>query len=341
MKRIDLRSDTVTEQPLAMKEAMFHAEVGDDVFGEDPTVIALESYGAQLLGKEAAMFVPSGTFGNQVAIMTHTKRGDEIIVADHSHILMYEVGGAAVLSGVQVRTVPSVDGSLNCDDLRYCIRGKDIHYPDTGLICMENAHSLGTVVPLENMAAVYALAHEHGIPVHLDGARLFNAAAALGVQGKVLAGYADSVNLCLSKGLCAPVGSLLLGTRDFIQRARKNRKLMGGGMRQAGFMAAAGLYALKEMTARLHEDHRNAQYLLSQLKTFKELVVYEDRVGMSMVFFDLTADHITDQQFTEHLLSRNIKIYGSHDKHYRFVTHYWITQEIIDQVIGAMREILK
>ncbi len=340
MNRIDLRSDTVTEPPIAMREAMMNALIGDDVFGEDPTVNALEAYAAELLGKEAALFVPSGTFGNQVAIMTHTKRGDEIIVADHSHILMYEVGGAALLSSVQVRTVPSKDGRMKLDDLKYCTRGQDIHYPETGLICMENAHSLGTVVPLENMKEVYEFAKSKAIPVHLDGARLFNAATVLGVSARELADCADSVNVCLSKGLCAPVGSLLLGSKAFIQKARKNRKVMGGGMRQAGFLAAAGLYALKEMSGRLLEDHENAQYLLAQLKTFNALRVYEERVQMSMVFFDVLDESVTDAMFTEHLLANNIKIAGSDHKAYRFVTHYWITKERIDQVIAAMREIL-
>ena len=213
---IDIRSDTVTHPTEAMRSAMASALVGDDVYGDDLTTIELEKKAAEILNKEAALFVPSGTFGNQLAILTHTRRGDEIILGHDSHILMHEVGGAAVIAGVQLRSITTEYGSMNPDALHGLIRTQDIHYPDTGLICLENAHGSGRVVPLENMKAVYSLAKTKGIPLHLDGARIFNAATSLEVEAKEITAYCDSANICLSKGLCAPIGSILVGSHDFI-----------------------------------------------------------------------------------------------------------------------------
>jgi len=240
---------------------MAKAVVGDDVYGDDPTLCLLEKKAAEYSAKEAALFVPSGTMGNQVAVMTHTKRGNEIIAEENCHIVQHEVGAAAVLSGVMVRTVKGNMGIMDPQDIEKAIRGDDIHYPPTGLICMENALSNGTVVPLSRMKEIYSIAKERNIPVHLDGARLFNAAATLGVDASQITQYTDSVMFCLSKGLCAPVGSMLAGSRQFVDKARKNRKLLGGGMRQAGILAAAGLIALEKMTKRLPEDHENAKYM--------------------------------------------------------------------------------
>ncbi|AFA48407.1 low-specificity L-threonine aldolase [Acetobacterium woodii] len=337
---IDLRSDTVTQPTKAMRDAMAKAPVGDDVYGDDPTVNQLEKLACEILGKEAAMFVPSGTFGNQVAIMTHTQRGNEILVGEDCHILIHEVGAAAVLSGVQTRTFPVNADGVDLDRLKGMIRGNDIHYPDTGLICMENAQSSGMVIPLKNMQDVYSLAQSKNIPVHIDGARIFNAAIALGVTAREIAAQGDSVNVCLSKGLCAPVGSLLLGTKSFISHARKNRKLMGGGLRQAGILAAAGIIALNEMVTRLEEDHHNAQYLANRLEEIDACHVYQDRLDINMVFFTLAESRITEETLVTYLLDKNIKISGQEDGAYRFVTNHGVTAADIDFVVDSIKTLI-
>ena len=231
MKVIDLRSDTVTHPTEKMRHAMATALVGDDVYGDDPTVRELEKLGAKILNKEDSLFVPSGTFGNQLALLTHTRRGDEVILEGSCHILMHEVGASSVIAGVQLRPIEGIYGEMNPEKVKSYIREDDIHFPNTGLICIENAHSCGKVISLENMKSIYEIANKDGIPVHLDGARLFNAATHLGVEAAELAKYADSIMFCISKGLAAPVGSLLVGSKEFIDKARKNRKLMGGALR--------------------------------------------------------------------------------------------------------------
>ena len=337
---IDLRSDTVTQPTRAMREAMASAPVGDDVYGDDPTINQLEKMASELLGKEAAMFVPSGTFGNQVAIMTHTKRGDEILVGDACHILMHEVGAAAVLSGVQVRTFPVVGDQIVVNKLAKMLRGDDIHYPNTGLICVENAQSSGRVLTLSTMRDVFELAHSRNIPIHLDGARLFNAARSLGVDARELAAWSDSVNVCLSKGLCAPVGSLLLGSKNFIERARKNRKLMGGGLRQGGILAAAGIISLTDMVSRLDIDHQNAIYLANRLEEIESCIVQRNRLDINMVFFTLDESIITESVLVSGLLAKNIKISGPEDGEYRFVTNNDVTSEDIDYVIDTIKGLI-
>lgn len=337
---IDLRSDTVTLPTDLMRQAMAQAEVGDDVYGDDPTVNRLEQTASEILGKEAALFVPSGTFGNQLAIMSHTRRGDEILLGDACHILMHEVGGAAVLSGVQTRSFPTILGSPDIGQLEKMIRTEDIHFPDTGLICMENAHSCGAAVPLETMEAVYQLAQSRNIPVHIDGARLFNAAIAIGADVKDLAACGDSVNVCLSKGLCAPVGSILAGSTSFIRTARKNRKLMGGGLRQAGILAAAGIIALTEMTARLAEDHKQARYLANRLEEIPSCHVLRDRLDVNMVFFTLPESLISEATLIEGLNREKIKVNGLEDGEYRFVTNHGVTAEAIDKVIQTMKNLI-
>jgi len=334
---IDLRSDTVTQPTEAMRQAMAHAEVGDDVYGDDPTVNQLEKLTSDLFGKEAALFVPSGTFGNQLAIMTHTQRGDEILLGDDCHILMHEVGGAAVLSGVQTRTFPTNSGHIDIEKLKRMIRGDDIHFPATGLICMENAQSSGAVVSLEDMQSVYHLAQSRHVPVHIDGARIFNAAIALGADVKAIAACGDSVNVCLSKGLCAPVGSMLVGTSDFIRRARKNRKLMGGGLRQAGILAAAGILALTEMVSRLGDDHKNARYLADRLEEIASCHVDRNRLAINMVFFTLPESVISESALIESLASMKIRINGQEDGEYRFVTNHGVTVNDIDRVVTIMK----
>jgi len=337
---IDLRSDTVTQPTEVMRQTMARAEVGDDVYGDDPTVNRLEQLASEKLGKEAALFVPSGTFGNQLAIMTHTRRGDEILVGEGCHILMHEVGGAAVLSGVQTRSFPTTMGRVDVKKLEKMIRGKDIHFPNTGLICMENAHSSGTAVPLADMKEVYHLVRSKDIPVHLDGARIFNAAIALGVDVQEIAAYADSVNVCLSKGLCAPVGSILAGSSNFILKARKNRKLMGGGLRQAGILAAAGIIALTEMASRLGEDHKNARYLANRLEEIEFCHVHRNRLDINMVFFTLPESVISESALIAGLISEKIKINGQEDGEYRFVTNYGVSIEDIDKVVQTMKNII-
>jgi len=339
MKYFDFRSDTVTLPTENMRRAMFEAEVGDDVYGDDPTVLELEKKSAILLGKEAALFVPSGTFGNQLAILTHTKRGDEVLLGDTCHIVMHEVGAAAVISGVQLRQVPTNCGSMKVNELAKMIRVDDIHFPDTGLICVENAHSSGKVIKLSEMRAIYELAKCKDIPVHLDGARLFNAAHALGTNVEELAKNADSIMFCLSKGLCAPVGSILVGDNDFIQRARKNRKLMGGGLRQVGFLAAAGMVALDEMAPRLWEDHDLSKYLAEQLSTMDGIVVMEDRLDINMVFCKIKLK-IDEETFINRLLDYGIKINGTEGGEFRFVTNYWTPKEAVDQLVLSIKTIL-
>ncbi|HOB12037.1 MAG TPA: low-specificity L-threonine aldolase [Syntrophomonadaceae bacterium] len=335
---IDLRSDTVTQPTDEMREAMRAAAVGDDVYGEDPTIQELEKAAADLLGKEAALFVPSGTFGNQLALFTHCPRGSEVILGEDCHIVQHEAGAASVIAGVQLRTIPSNKGVLEAESIAERIRPVgDIHYPETSLICLENAHSNGRVVPLEEMKKVYELAQLHRIPVHLDGARIFNAAAYLGVEAREIAAYADSVMIALSKGLCAPVGSLVLGKADWINAARKKRKLMGGGLRQAGFLAAAGLIALQTMRLRLPEDHENALLLADELAEIPGVEVKRDDVHINMVFFSLDRE---GDPLSKPLLDRGIKINAPEQGMYRMVTHYWISREDILKTAAAVSEIL-
>lgn len=341
MRYIDLRSDTVTQPTDEMREAMAKAVVGDDVYGDDPTICILEKKAAEYTGKEAAIFVPSGTMGNQVAVMTHTRRGNEIIAEENCHIVQHEVGAAAVLSGVQLRTVKGNNGIINPKDVLKAIRGSDIHYPETGLICMENALSNGRVVPLAIMKEIYDIAKNHNLPVHLDGARLFNAAAALGVDAGQITQYTDSVMFCLSKGMCAPVGSILAGSRKFIDRARKNRKLLGGGMRQAGILAAAGLIALLKMSKRLYIDHENARYMAERLMEIPGIkLAYED-VQINMVFFDMKETGVDPDRMVKQLFEKGIKINGSEDGLMRYVTNNDVSREDIDYTIQCMKEIME
>ncbi|MFA9422995.1 MAG: low-specificity L-threonine aldolase, partial [Sedimentibacter sp.] len=281
MKFIDLRSDTVTMPTDEMRQAMAMADVGDDVYGDDPTVNKLEKIAAQMVGKEAALFVPSGTFGNQLALLTHTRRGQEVIIGKNNHIVVHEVGASAVIAGVQLRTLETINGAMNLKDVEDSIRSNDIHEPETGLICVENAHGCGAVIPLETMKKIKQIAENNSIPVHMDGARVFNAAVSLGVDAKEIVACCDSVMFCLSKGLAAPVGSMLAGNKSYIDKARKNRKLMGGGMRQIGILAAAGIIALEKMTLRLEEDHKNAKYMAEELSKLPGVNVNTKRLDIN------------------------------------------------------------
>lgn len=336
---IDFRSDTVTKPTQAMYDAMLTAEVGDDVYGDDPTTNRLEELAAQVVGKEAALFVPSGTFGNQLAIMTHISPSDEIIVGTGAHIIQHECGACAKLSGAMVREVDDEMGYMKPEDIKEKIRTvEDIHYPKTGLICMETAHSNGLVAPPEIMRETYELAQTYGIPVHTDGARIFNAATYLNVDVKELTQYTDSVTFCLSKGLCSPIGSLLCGTREYIEKARRNRKLMGGGLRQVGILAACGLVSLNEMRHRLKEDHENATYLGEQLKSIEAFDVYETNIKINMVFASHNGpDDSRMDGLAEYLKDKGILTNGHENGVVRFVTHNGISREDCDTLVGALK----
>lgn len=340
MNFIDLRSDTVTMPTAEMREAMANALVGDDVYQDDPTVNKLEEISAQMVGMDAALFVPSGTFGNQLAIFTHAKRGQEVIVGKDNHIVVHEVGASAVIAGVQLRTIETDKGKMDPNVIEKSIRADDIHEPETGLICVENAHGVGTVMSLDNLRAIKSIAEKHSIPVHMDGARLFNAATALNIDVKEITSCADSVMFCLSKGLAAPIGSILAGEKKFIESARKKRKLMGGGMRQAGIIAAAGIIALEKMTSRLKEDHDNAKYFAEELSKIPGINVKLDRLDIDMIFFELSEEVISSKQFVEKLYEKNIKINGIDNGEYRFVTHVGITRNDIDYVIKCIKDVI-
>ncbi|ABB14927.1 low-specificity L-threonine aldolase [Carboxydothermus hydrogenoformans] len=339
MKFIDLRSDTVTTPTPKMREAMFSAEVGDDVYGDDPTVRELEELAAQRIGKEAALFVPSGTMGNQLALMTHTQRGDEVILGEDCHIFKYEVGAPAVLSGVQLRGLKTNGGMMDLEEVKAAIRPNDIHMPRTSLICLENAYSSGEVVPLHYLEKIREIAESHGLKIHLDGARIFNAAIYLGVDAREIARYADSVMFCLSKGLSAPVGSILAGSREFVEKARKYRKLLGGGMRQAGILAAAGMVALKEMVDRLCEDHENALYLAQKLINLGFEVDLK-KVQINMVWARAKS-HLNIEDLPEKLLAEGIKINPPINGLFRFVTHKDVTKGDIDKFVEILAKTMQ
>lgn len=334
---IDLRSDTVTKPTEEMRKAMACAEVGDDVYGDDPTVIKLQNLAANMMGKEAALFVPSGTMGNQLAIMSHTKKGDEIIVWHRSHIVMYEAGAAALLSNVGYAIVKNEDGFITDTDVLQNIRAEDVHFPQTGLVCLESPLADGSVMPLSMMEKVYNTAKERSLPVHLDGARIFNAAVYLNTKAKDIAKYCDSVMLCISKGLSAPVGSLLCGEKEFIHRAKKYRKLLGGGMRQAGVLAAAGLISLEEMTKRLHIDHENAIHLAKCLADIPHITVDQKAVQINMVYCEITKQNFNHSKFASGLLEKGIKINPTRGGKYRLVTHNDISREDINFVVDAVK----
>ena len=346
MKYIDLRSDTVTWPTDEMRKAMAEAEVGDDVYEDDPTMNELTRRAAELVGKEAALFVPSGTLGNQLALFTWCPRGSEVLLGEQCHIIQHEAGAASVIAGVQTRPIPAPEGKIPLEALESRIRGNDIHFPPTSLVCLENAHSSGRVLPLEYMREVAGLAHAHGLHVHLDGARLFNAATALAAPtgapvwatAAQLASCADSVMFCLSKGLCAPVGSMLAGPADFIAQARRKRKIMGGGLRQAGVLAAAGLIALNKMSIRLQEDHDNAAYLAAGLAKIPGITLQTAKPDINMVFF--AAPSIDPLVFRQFMADNDVLISEPEAGYYRFVTHYWIKREHVDKVLALTEQFI-
>ena len=343
MKVIDLRSDTITHPTREMRKAIFEADVGDDVYGEDPTVNRLEAIAAEIMGKEAALFTTSGTQSNLIAVLTHTKHGDEIIVGDQAHMLWYELGNAAALGGVTIRTLPNDScGRLSPDDIDRTIRDKDIHYPETALLCLENTHNRcgGTVLTPDYTDEVCDLAHTRGLKVYLDGARIFNAAVALGVPACRLTQNVDSVGLCLSKGLSAPVGSLLCGNKDFIERARKFRKMLGGGMRQAGIIAAAGIVALETMVDRLAEDHANATRLAEGLSSIKGITLAQDEIPTNIVMFDLSPE-LSTAEFSEGLETGGVKVGFRDGGPFRAVTHCMVSSSDIDEALARIEVVCR
>jgi len=341
-KKIDLRSDTVTLPTDEMREAMNNAEVGDDVYQEDPTINRLEELAAKKLGKEAALFVSSGTMGNLIAVLTHCQRGDEVILEMDSHIYYYEVGGMSAVAGVMPRLIVGEKGILDPQDIKRELREENLHYPKTTLICVENTHNRagGTIIPPEIIEEICQLGHKQNIQVHLDGARIFNAAIALNVSPVLLTKDVDSVMFCLSKGLSAPVGSILAGSKEFIKKARKNRKMLGGGMRQAGILAAAGIVAIENMVERLEEDHKNARILGEGLANIGGIKVDLETVQTNMVCFDLNESGLDTYQFLPKLAEYNILGSPRPLTKVRLVTHYGINEDDIYATIKAIKGIV-
>ena len=339
---IDLRSDTVTLPTPAMRRAMAEAVVGDDVFGEDPTVNRLQEMAAERMGKEAGLFVASGTMSNLVALLAHCHRGDEVILGDRGHTFLYEAGGSASLGGIHHYALPNQpDGTLRLEDIQAAIRAEDnVHYPRTRLICLENTHNRcgGACLTPEYTDAVGELARRHGIKVHLDGARIFNAAIALGVHVPKLTRSVDSVGFCLSKGLSAPVGSVLCGDAAFIAEARRWRKAVGGGMRQCGVLAAAGIVALEQMVDRLAEDHANARRFSEGIASVPGIVIDPAKVRTNIVIFEVISPRISNVQLVTALGARGVQVMPFGATQIRAVTHYGIEAAHIDQAIAAVRE---
>jgi threonine aldolase len=344
MEYVDLRSDTVTKPTPEMREAMAEAEVGDDVYGDDPTVNRLQELAADMLGKEAALFVPSGTMGNLTALLVHCQRGHEVIVGRLSHIYLNEAGGMSALGGIQACQIQNQpDGTLALDDIRASIRTEDVHHPITRLVCLENTQNICGGVPLtaEYTRQVGDLAHRNDLLLHIDGARIFNSAAAQNISVKELVEPADSVMFCLSKGLAAPLGSMLVGSKQFIARARHIRKMLGGGMRQVGVVAAAGLISLEQMTKRLKEDHARAKKLADGLRQVKGLTVDVNSPYTNMVYLDLSeAVSVNAHQITQKMKDLGILVDPENERRFRLVTHYWIDDTAVEKTISAFQKAL-
>jgi threonine aldolase len=337
---IDLRSDTVTKPTPQMRRAMMESEVGDDVYGEDPTVNRLERRAAEIAGKEAAMFVPTGTMGNAIAIKLHTEHGQEVIADSRSHILDWELGMVAWFSGCVVRPIASANGVLSWDEIRRVLKGPSAFWAPTGLVAIENTHNMhgGTVYSLEAIREIADGAHERGIKVHMDGARVFNASAATGVPVRDIVAPVDTVMFCLSKGLGAPVGSILAGPANLIEKGRLYRKRLGGGMRQAGVLAAAGLIALEEMPARLHEDHANAKFLAEGLARIPGIQIAPESVATNIVVFDVGGAGLTPSQISAQLRERGVLINGINERQMRAVTHYDVDRPACARALELVAE---
>jgi threonine aldolase len=341
---IDLRSDTVTLPSPEMRRAMAEAELGDDVYGEDPSVNRLERMAAERTGKEAGVLVSSGTVGNLCAVLAHCGRGDEALLGDESHIYHYEAGGGSALGGVVYHIIPTrPDGTMPLDRLAAAVRNSyDSHQAATRLVCLENTHNRcgGVVISPNYMAEVRAFARSRGLSVHLDGARVFNAAVALGQDVRAITQHVDSVTFCLSKGLSAPVGSVLCGDEAFIKRARRVRKMLGGGMRQAGVLAAAGIVALERMVDRLAEDHVNARALAEGLASFPQIEIDLATVQTDIVYFGLSDERLDAAAFTGALRERGVLMGAAGERRERAVTHYGINSHDVEEALEAVRAVL-
>lgn len=342
MKPIDLRSDTVTKPSSAMRSAMMEAEVGDDVYGEDPTVNKLQEKVARMFGKEAALFVPTGVMGNQVCIRTHTNHGDEIIADEDSHIFVYENAAPAALSGVSIKTIPNRMGVVTAEQIQAAIRPNAYYLPKTKLICLENTHlrSGGTIFPLEEIKKINRLARERNIKLHLDGARIWNASVESGISLKEYAQYFDSISVCLSKGLGAPIGSVIIGDKEFIDRTLVYRKMFGGGMRQVGVIASAGLYALENNINRLADDHKKAKLLAEGLKNLQSFKINPGSVQTNMVIADIQINQ-TQQDVLDLLKANGILLTPERDRSIRAVTHLDVSFEEISNAISVFQTIFK
>jgi len=342
---IDLRSDTVTLPSQAMKDFMFSAPLGDDVYGEDPSINLLEQKASKLFGKDNALFVPSGTMANLISVLSHCNRGEEILLGNKSHIFKYEAGGTSVFGGIHSHQIHNNnDGTLNIEDIVSSIHtGEDSHHAITRLLCLENTHNLcyGTPIKSEYFKDVKKAITPFNLNIHIDGARIFNAAIALNESVKNLAETADSITCCLSKGLSCPSGSLIMGNDKFINKARRLRKALGGGMRQAGILAAAGLYALDHMIDRLKEDHINAQELAQELANINNIKIDLKNVRTNLVFFDLESDAISDDNFIEALFKQDVKIDGKGNRRFRMATHFGFINNDIEKVIKAIKFVLE
>jgi len=327
-----------------MREAMYRAELGDDVYGEDPTVDRLQEMAAGRMGKEAALFVASGTMGNLVCLLTHCGRGDEVIMGHLAHSFLFEAGGSAALGGIHPRTVPNQpDGTMLLEDIEAAIRSNNVHFPHSRLVCLENTHNRcgGAVLTPEYTSAVCELAHAHSLSVHLDGARIFNAAVALGIEVEELVRHVDSVQFCLSKGLSCPVGSLVCGSAEFVWRARRNRKALGGAMRQVGILAAAGIVALETMIDRLAEDQRNARQLAEGIAGTPGLAIDLKRVRTNIVIFSLADEvEMTPEEFVAALARRGVKLSSIGGRRFRAVTHYGITAQDIEDSLAVLQQVM-
>jgi threonine aldolase len=345
MDYVDLRSDTVTKPTPEMREAMAEAEVGDDVFRDDPTVNRLEELAAEMLGKEASLFVPSGTMGNLIALLVHCQRGHEVIVGNQSHIYLNEAGGMSALGGIQPCPIQNqADGTLALVDILASIRTEDVHHPATRLICLENTQNICGGIPLtpEYTRQVGELAQQNDLALHIDGARIFNAATAQDVLVKELVEPADSVMFCLSKGLAAPIGSMLVGTKTFVRRARHIRKMLGGGMRQVGVVAAAGIISLERMTKRLSEDHARARRLADGLRLVKGLVVDRNSPYTNMVYLNLSDEAQTNTRVvTQKMKDLGVLVDPENDRRFRLVTHYWIDDPAVEKTVTAFQKALQ
>jgi len=338
---INLRSDTQTMPTEEMLDAMGSASLGDDVFGEDPTVNKLEKISAQKFGKEAAMFVASGTMGNLCALMSHARPGEEVILEADAHIYYYEVGGFARIAGLSPRLVPGVNGIMSIDGIKKALRSKDIHYPPTGLLCIENSHNRGggSVYTVQQVNEICQLAHQLKLKVHVDGARIFNASVALNTDVKELVKEADSIMFCLSKGLSAPIGSVLVGDASFISKARKTRKMLGGGMRQAGVIAAAGIVALEKMIDRLKEDHQNAKYIGEEINKAEGLNVNLDSVQTNMVYCNIEKLKISPAGFVEELNREGVQVLPVEPNKIRIVTNRHISKEDAIETVRVIKKV--